>query len=210
MNPRNLCITLLLGTTMLGGCAPLVVGGIVTATGMSALDRRTTGAQLDDEGIELRGQTRLREALQDRAHISIVSYNRQVLLTGEVFTEQDRQLAEQTISGVGNVRTIINELAVLGASTPTQQTADVMITVRVKANMVDAQEVMATIVKVVTERGVVYLMGRVTDREADRATDIARRSTGVQKVVRLFEIISEEERLNLDNPGGHRAPRPAY
>lgn len=188
----------------LSGCAPMIVGGAVVATGLSVLDRRTTGTQLDDESIESRGMTRLKERLGDRAHVNVVSYNRQVLLTGEVLSEQDRQLAEQAIAGLDNVRSIINELAVLGHSTLTQRSSDVGVTLRLKTGMIDSRDLNAHVVKVVTERGVVYLMGRVTEREADRATDIARRTSGVQKVVRLFELISEEERLALDNPGRRR------
>lgn len=190
--------------------ARLIVGGAVVATGLSVLDRRTTGAQLDDEGIETRGLLRLKERLGDRAQVNIVSYNRQVLLTGEVLSEQDRQLAERVVAGLDNVRSIINELAVLGPSTLTQQSSDVGVTMRVKTSMIDSRDLNAHVVKVVTERGVVYLMGRVTEREADRATDIARRTSGVQKVVRLFELISEEERLALESPGRKRSAQPAY
>ncbi|MFO6420325.1 BON domain-containing protein [Hylemonella sp. W303a] len=207
---RALCLGLAcsLGLLALSGCAPMVVGGIVVATGLSVLDRRTTGTQLDDESIETEGMSRLKQRLGDRAHINIVSYNRQVLLTGEVLSEQDRQIAQQVIAGLDNVRNIINELAVLGHSTLTQQSSDVGVTMRVKATMVDSPDLNAHVVKVVTERGIVYLMGRVTEREAGRATDIARRTSGVQKVVRLFEIISEEERLALENPGRRRSAAP--
>lgn len=197
--PRAFCLGLAWSTAFvtLSGCAPLIVGGVVVATGLSVLDRRTTGTQLDDENIETRGMLRLKERLGDRAHVSIVSYNRQVLLTGEVLSEQDRQLAEQAIAGLDNVRSIINELAVLGHSTLTQQSSDVGVTMRVKTSMIDSRDLNAHVVKVVTERGVVYLMGRVTEREADRATDIARRTSGVQKVVRLFELISEIGRAHV-------------
>lgn len=186
----------------------MIVGGLVVATGLSVLDRRTTGTQLDDESIETEGMSRLKQRLGDRAHVNIVSYNRQVLLTGEVLSEQDRQIAQQVIASLDNVRNIINELAVLGHSTLTQQSSDVGVTMRVKTSMVDSPDLNAHVVKVVTERGIVYLMGRVTEREANRATDIARRTSGVQKVVRLFEIISEEERLALENPGRKRLAAP--
>jgi osmotically-inducible protein OsmY len=192
------------GAMVLSGCAPMIVGGAVVATGLSVLDRRTTGTQLDDESIESRGLSRLQERLGDRAHVNVVSYNRQVLLTGEVLSDQDRRLAEQAIAGLDNVRSIINELAVLGPSTLTQRSSDAGVTLRLKTGMIDSHDLNAHVIKVVTERGVVYLMGRVTEREADRATDIARRTSGVQKVVRLFELISEEERLALENPGRRR------
>ncbi|HBH38626.1 MAG TPA: transporter, partial [Curvibacter sp.] len=178
---------------------PLLVGGAVV-TGMSAADRRTTGSQIEDERIETRGASRLRENLGERVHINITSYNRQVLLTGEVPNEQDKQLAEQVVSRIENVRSITNDLAVLGHSTLTQRSSDALVTGRVKANLIDARDLNASAFKVVTERGVVYLLGRVTAREADRATDIARRTSGVQKVVRLFELITEEELLEMQAP----------
>lgn len=176
----------------LSACAPLIVGGAVTSA-FVATDRRTSGAQLDDQGIELRGANRLRDQMGERGSVSVTSYNRQVLLTGEVASEEDKALVEKTVAGVDNVRSIVNELAVLGASSLTQRSSDTLITGRVKAAMVEARDVYATAFKVVTRRGTVYLMGRVTQREADRATDITRNTTGVQRVVRVFEIISEEE-----------------
>ncbi len=185
-------LTVLALVSALGGCAPLVVGGAVMGS-MVATDRRTSGAQLDDEGIELRAASRLREALGERGHVNVTSYNRQVLLTGEVPTAQDQQLVEKTVSGVENVRAIVNELGVMGNSTLTQRSSDSLVTGQVKATMVDAQDIFANSFKVVTERGTVYLMGRVTQREADRATELTRGVSGVQRVVRVLEIISDAE-----------------
>lgn len=181
----------------LSACVPLVVGGSFLGGTLLATDRRTSGAQLEDQGIELRASNRLRDNLGDRGHINITSYNRQVLLTGEVPTESDRKLAEQVVSGVDNVRSIVNELVVSGNSALTQRSSDTLITGQVKAAMVDAKDIYPTAFKVVTERGVVYLMGRVTQREADRATEVTRGVSGVQKVVRVLEIISEEELQRL-------------
>ncbi|GAB3487407.1 BON domain-containing protein [Curvibacter fontanus] len=198
---RRLTLVLLLSLLTvagLGACAPLLVGGAVM-TGLTAADRRTAGSQLEDERIESRGAARLREHLGERVHINITSYNRQVLLTGEVPNEQDKQLAEQVVSRIENVRSIVNELAVLGQSTLTQRSSDALVTGRVKSNLIDAKDISASAFKVVTERGVVFLLGRVTAREADRATDLARRSSGVQKVVRLFEIITEEDLLEMQS-----------
>ena len=198
---RRLTLVLLLSLLTVAGlcaCAPLLVGGAVM-TGLTAADRRTAGSQLEDERIESRGAARLREHLGERVHINITSYNRQVLLTGEVPNEQDKQLAEQVVSRIENVRSIVNELAVLGQSTLTQRSSDALVTGRVKSNLIDAKDISASAFKVVTERGVVFLLGRVTAREADRATDLARRSSGVQKVVRLFEIITEEDLLEMQS-----------
>ena len=179
-------------TAALSACAPMVVGGALMGS-LVATDRRTSGAQLEDEGIELRAASRIRDNLVDRVHISVTSYNRQVLLTGEVPSAQDRVLAEQIVAKVENVRSIVNELAVLGNTGLTQRGSDVLVTTRVRASLVDARDLFANSFKVVTERGTTYLMGRVTQREANRATEVVRTTPGVQKVVRLLEIMSEDE-----------------
>lgn len=179
--------------SLLSACVPLVIGGAAVGGALVVTDRRTSGTQLEDQGIELRALGRINENLGTRVHVNVVSFNRQVLLIGEVPSAQDKQLVEQIVSRVENVRTIVNELAVLGASSLTQRSSDALITGKVKAAMVDSKDLFANAFKVVTERGVVYLMGRVTEREANRATDIARSTGGVQKVVRLLEIISEQE-----------------
>ena len=194
----------------LSACVPLVVGGAAMSA-MVAVDRRTSGAQLEDEGIELRGASRLREAFGDRAHINITSYNRQVLLTGEVPTDAAKQQAEQVISRVENVRTIVNELGVQGNTTLVQRSGDVLITGKVKASLVDAKDLYAGAFKVVTERGTVFLMGRVTPLEADRASGIARRVDGVQRVVRIFDLIGEDEMRRIQTqlaPTAPASPRP--
>jgi osmotically-inducible protein OsmY len=173
--------------------APLMVGGGVVLGTMVATDRRTSGTQLEDEGIDIRASSRIREALGDRVHVNVTSYNRQVLLTGEVPNVQDKQLVEQIVSRVDNVRNVVNELAVMGNSTLTQRSSDTLVTGRVKAALVDAKDLFASAFKVVTERSTTYMMGRVTQREADRATEVIRAVSGVKKVVRLLEIISEDE-----------------
>jgi osmotically-inducible protein OsmY len=180
----------------LSACAPIVVGGAVMGS-LVATDRRTSGAQLEDEGIELRAASRIRDNLGERGHINVNSYNRRVLLTGEVPSAQDKQLVEQIVTRVDNVQLVVNELAVLGNTSLTQRSADTLVTGRIKAAMVDSRDLFANAYKVVTERGTTYLMGRVTQREADRATEIARSTPGVQKVVRVFEIITEDELRSL-------------
>jgi osmotically-inducible protein OsmY len=176
----------------LSGCAAAIVGGAVVG-GMVATDRRTTGAQVDDQNIELRAANNLAATFGDRAHLNVTSYNAQVLLTGEVPTAQDKQLAEQIVSRVPNVRSVVNDLAVMPNSTLSQRSSDALITAQVKASMVDASDIFANIFKVVTERGTVYLMGRVTQAEANRATEIARGVSGVQRVVRVLEIVPAAE-----------------
>lgn len=191
----------------LSACAPLVVGGAVVG-GLSATDRRTTGSQVEDEGIELKVASALRQSIGNRIHANVTSYNRQVLLSGEVPTDQARQQAEQIAQRVENVRSVVNDLAVMPKSTLAQRSNDALITGKVKASLVDAKDLSAAAVKVVTERGVVYLMGRVTEREVKRATEIASRVSGVKKVVRVFEVISEEElrRITAAQPAPARAP----
>lgn len=184
----------------LSACAPLIIGGAMVGGSMVAIDRRTSGAQLEDEGIELRSNARLGDALGDKAHINITSYNRQVLLTGEVASDKDKQTAEAVVSRVDNVRAVVNELAVLGISSLSQRSNDSLITGKVKAALVDAKDVSASAFKVTTERGTVYLMGRVTQREANRATDVVRTVSGVQRVVRVFEVITEQELQNIQPP----------
>jgi len=192
----------------LSACVPLVMGGMAGGM-MMAVDRRTSGAQLEDEGIELRGSSRLRDAFGDRVHINVTSYNRQVLLTGEVPTAQDKERAEQVIARVENVRAIVNDLGLMAPTTLTQRSSDVLITGKVKASLVDAKDVQANSFKVITERGVVYLMGRVTQREANSATDIARGVGSVLKVVRVFDILTEEELQRLGTTAASPAAVPS-
>lgn len=190
MGSRALMAATFLGA--LAGCAPLVVGGVATGV-LVASDRRTSGTQLEDEGIELRAASRLRDQLGERGHVNVTSYGRQVLLTGEVPSDQDKAAAEQVVGRVDNVRSVVNELAVMGTSTLSQRSSDTLLTGRVKASFVDARDLSVSSFKVVSERGVVYLMGRVTQREATRATDITRSVSGVARVVRVLDIISDEE-----------------
>lgn len=176
----------------LSACAPLIIGGAVIG-GVMAVDRRTAGTQVEDEGIELRAINRISAALGDRAHVNVTSYNRQALLTGEVASAQDRQTVDQIMLSVENIRSVVNDLAVMPTTSLSQRSNDTFITGKVRASLVDAQDISANSFKVLTERNIVYLMGRVSQREAQRATDIARGVSGVTKVVRVFEIVSEEE-----------------
>jgi osmotically-inducible protein OsmY len=191
----------------LSACAPLLVGGAVTGA-FVATDRRTSGAQLEDQGIELRASNRLRDQLGERASVSVTSYNRQVLLTGEANTAQDKALAERTVAGVENVRGIVNEVDVMPKAGFTQLSTDTVTTGRVKAAMLDARDIIGSAFKVVTVRGTVYLMGRVTQREADRATEIARNASGVNRVVRVLEIISEAELAQTQPKPAAASPEP--
>jgi osmotically-inducible protein OsmY len=190
---------LLASLASLSACAPLIVGGAVM-TGVMATDRRTTGTQVEDESIEIKVANAVRQDLGDRVHLNVTSFNRQVLLSGEVRTAADKERAEKLAQSQENVNSVVNDLAVMPVSTLTQRSKDTVTTGRVKAAFVDAKDLQVNAVKVVTERGIVYLMGRVTSREAKRATDIARSIGGVTKVVRVFEEISEQELQRLSRP----------
>lgn len=183
----------------LSACAPLIVGGAVM-TGVVATDRRTAGTQLEDQSIEIKIAGAVRQEMGERIHLNVLSFNRQVLLTGEVRLAADKQRAENLARSQDNVVAVVNDLAVMPPSSLTQRSRDVVTTSRVKAAFVDAKDLQVNAIKVVTERGVVYLMGRVTPREAKRATDIARSIGGVIKVVRVFDEISEQELQRLSRP----------
>ena len=190
---------LLASLVSLSACAPLIVGGAVM-TGVVASDRRTTGTLVEDESIEIKVASAVRKEMGDRIHLNVTSYNRQVLLSGEVRTAADKERAEKLAQSQENVTSVVNDLAVMPVSSLTQRSKDTVITGQVKAAFVDAKDMQVNAIKVVTERGIVYLMGRVTSREAKRATDIARSIGGVTKVVRVFEEISEQELQRLSRP----------
>jgi osmotically-inducible protein OsmY len=189
-------------STLLGACGPLIVGGAMVGTTLVMTDRRTSGAQLEDQSIELKATTRVGEVLANRGRAGVTSYNRLVLITGEVPSDADKAGVEQAVQRVENVRAVVNELAVQAPTSLTSRSNDPVLTSMVKASFVDAKDLSANAFKVVTERGTVYLMGRVTEREANRASEIARSVSGVQKVVRVFEIITEAELAEL-------TPKPA-
>ena len=182
----------------LQGCVLLLGAGAVSG-GLVLTDRRTSGTQLDDQSIELKSGPRVREALGDSGHVNVTSYDRVVLVTGEVATQDDKDKVGKTISEIQNVNTVDNELEVGFTSSIGSRSNDTLISGKVKSALIDAKDVQATAIKVVTERQIVYLMGRVTEREAARAADVTRNVGGVVKVVRVFEILSEEQLGNLTN-----------
>jgi osmotically-inducible protein OsmY len=176
----------------LSACTAMVVGGALTGA-MVAVDRRSSGAQLDDQGIELRAANRLRDQMGNRARVSVTSYNRHVLLTGEAASEAAKAEAEAVLRDMDNVGPIYNELAVTNSPSFTERASDGLLTGRVKAGLVEIRELTANAFKVVSERGTVYLMGRVTQKESDMATEVARTTKGATRVVRVMEVLTEEE-----------------
>jgi osmotically-inducible protein OsmY len=197
---------------LLGGaltaCVPLVIGGAAAGGALVATDRRTSGAQLEDEGIELRANSRIRSSVGDQTHVNVTSYNRQALITGEAPNEQQKQLVEQIVKGTDNVSSVVNEMTIGPVSSLSRRSQDAYISGRVKASILDSKDLFLNAFKVFTENGTVYLMGRVTQREADRVTTIARSTSGVSKVIRVFEIVTEDELVRGTPPKG-AAPRPA-
>jgi osmotically-inducible protein OsmY len=176
----------------LSGCAAVLIGGAMVGGTMMVIDRRTSGAQVEDQAIEIKSLARVRE-LGLPAHVNVTSYNRMVLITGEVSREADKLAIEQAVGRLDNVRSVVNDLAVMEPTSAGTRTNDSILSGKVKASFVDAKDLQAQAAKVVTERGIVYLMGRVTEREANRFADVARSVNGVRKVVKVFEQISEAE-----------------
>ena len=180
----------------LQGCFPVVAAGAATGA-MMAADRRSSGAYVEDEGLEWKVGNRIKERFGEAAHVNVTAFNRVVLLTGDISDEAGRSALDQIAAGVPNVRGVTNEVQVAGASSLTSRGNDAVVTSKVKARFVDDNGFSANHVKVVTEAGTVFLMGLVTREEADQATEIARTTSGVRKVVRVFEYITAEEARSL-------------
>jgi len=207
-------IVIALCLPVLAGCFGAAAVGVGAGALMIA-DRRNSETYIADEGIELRAGNRIREKYGDKVHVNVTSYNRMILLTGEVPGAEIKADAEKLASAVPNVKTISNELAIAGPSSFGGRSNDTYITSKVKARFVDANKFSPNHVKVVTEAGVVFLLGLVTQAEANAAVEIARTTGGVQKVVRVLEIITPEQAKVLDNrpdpgpeskPGDPKAP----
>lgn len=179
-------------------CIPVIVGGTGVAVAMAS-DRRSSGAYVDDESIEWKSNRWIDQRLGDKVHVNSTSYNRKLLLTGEAFNEAARDEAGRIAASVDNVREVVNELRIAPSSSLANRTNDGYITSKVKARFVDQKEFNLPQVKVVTEASTVYLLGLVSQREGDAATEIARTTSGVQKVVRVFEYISEDDVRRLDS-----------
>ena len=191
---RPLALTVLCGAMMtsLSGCIALVAGGAISGT-LAASDRRTFGAQTEDTTIQVKGASKIRNVIGDAGHINLNSFNRRVLMTGEVRDEAMKATAERELRSVEGVLSVTNELEIAGPASYTSRSNDTLITTKVKASLVDAKDISANSYQVVTERGTVYLQGRVTQREGQIGADIARGVRGVNKVVKVFEYITEEE-----------------
>ncbi|HEX8962300.1 MAG TPA: BON domain-containing protein [Rhodocyclaceae bacterium] len=191
----------------LTGCVPVAAVG-AGAGALVFADRRPTETYIADEAIETRGANRISEKYGDKVHVNLTSFNRAVLMTGEVPSDAVRADVEKIVSEVPNVKAITNELLVAGVSSFGARSNDSYITSKVKARFIDANKFAANHVKVVTEGGTVYLLGLVTQREANDAVEIARTTGGVQKVVRVFEIISDDAARQLDSRAAAQPEKP--
>lgn len=191
---RPLAAVVLCGAviTSLQGCVEMAVGSAVVGT-LAATDRRTFGAQTEDKAILVKGEIRVANLVGNAGHVNVASFNRKVLLTGEVRDEAMKAAVEREVANIEGVHSIVNDLEVDGVTSFTSRSNDSLITGKVKASFVDAKDLYANAIKVVTERGSVYLMGRVTQREGQLAAEVARGVSGVRKVVKVFEYISEED-----------------
>ncbi len=199
LDVRGTTLTLaLLAATIpaLQGCFPVVAAGAATGAFMAA-DRRSSGAYVEDEGLEWKVGNKIKAQFGDAAHVNVTAFNRVVLLTGEISSEGSRAALDQIAASIPNVRGVTNEVQVAGVSSMTSRGNDAVVTSKVKARFVDDNNFSANHVKVVTEAGTVFLMGLVTRPEADRATEIARTTSGVRKVVRVFEYITPEDARSL-------------
>ena len=201
---RAFLIAAVAAAVALQGCVPVVIGAGGAAAYASLEDRRTTGTQIDDESIEVRASNRLNDRFGGTVHINVTSYNRIALLTGEVPDERAREEAEKVVRAVPQVREVTNDLQVAGISSYVSRTNDTYLTSKVRGRLLDTKRASPVHVKVVSESGVVYLMGVVTTAEADEVVDIARNTGGVRKVVKVFEYCKAE-----NDPCRPRAERKA-
>jgi osmotically-inducible protein OsmY len=189
---RLTCAALIAATT--GACAPLLVGVVVAGTALVATDRRTTGSQVDDQTIQLRVANELSAALGKLpVHINVNSFDRKVLLTGEVPDEATKARAGAIATASQNVRAVVNELAILPPSSVSDRTADTALATKVRAAFVNTREIAFNSVEIVTERGIVYLLGLVTEHEGQIVALVASKVSGVKQVVKVFDYASKEE-----------------
>jgi osmotically-inducible protein OsmY len=175
-------------STQLTACVPVIVGGAAVGGSMAA-DRRTSGTYIEDQAIELKASKAIADSLKEKVHANVTSFNRQLLITGEVSDEANKKKAESLVKPIENVLSIHNYLVIGANSSISTRTNDAYITSKVKANFIKENKFSANYVKVVTESGTVYLLGLVTHKEADDAVEIARSIGGVKTVVKVFEYI---------------------
>ena len=183
----------------LSGCVALAGGAMIGGASL-AVDRRTTGTQIDDQGIEMEASNAITQAIGDRGHVSATSYNRVVLLTGEVPDQADRDKVDKAVRALTKATGVVNELAIAPSASLSTQSNDSLITAAVKAAFLNERELQVASIKVITERNTVYLMGLVTETEGRRAAEVARGVSGVRKVIKVFQTITPDELAALPIP----------
>lgn len=196
MHIKSLVLTLsalTLGATALSGCVPILIGGAVGTTAFVSTDRRTTGAQMADEVMEKRIHYEISQAIPNNLHLTVTSYNRRILLTGEVGSENDKFTAQRIAQNSLEVSSVVNELMVGPVASVSQRMSDSTLASKVRTQLVTTSGVSLNQMKVTVDRGIVYLMGLVTQEEAQKAANIASRVPGVKSVVTAFQVISSEE-----------------
>ena len=203
-------MALLTALPLLQGCVPVVLAGGAAAGVMSAHDRRSTGVQTDDETTEWKAAQQVPEKFKAFAHLNFTSYNRRVLITGEVPNEEAKAIIAEQTGKLEGVKEVFNEVNIAGASSLGNRSNDSYITSKLKARLVDSNQLSANHIKVVSENGVAYLMGIVNDREAKVAVAIARTTDGVRKVVNVMEVVTEADTRRIDTSavGSSRTPPP--
>lgn len=201
---------LIIALPMLQGCVPAVIVGGAAVGVMSASDRRSTGTQTDDETTEWKASSHIPVQFKDGSHVNFTSYNRNLLITGEVYNEEGKQAIGEAVAKIEGVRQVYNELLVGPVTSLSSRSKDTFIDSKVKARLVDSNQISANHIKVVTERGTTYLMGIVSEREAKVAIAVARTTDGVRKVVNVMEILPDEDIRRIDNSAlGSRSRPPA-
>lgn len=202
-----------IGSFSLTACVPLVVGGAVGTTALVTTDRRTTGAQMADNVMESRVHYEITQQIKNNIHLTVTSYNRRILLTGEVGSEVDKQLAGQIARNSLEVLSVVNELWVGPVTTLTQRVSDSTLAGKVRSQIVATAGISLNQMKVTVDRDTVYLMGLVTAQEAAKAANVASRVSGVRSVVTAFEVLSQaevEERMKLvTSPTAQQSSDPA-
>lgn len=201
---------LVLALPMLQGCVPAVIVGGAAVGVMSAHDRRSTGTQADDETTEWKAAAHVPSQYKDGSHLNFTSYNRILLITGEVYNEEAKQAIGEAVAKIEGVRLVHNEVTIGPISSLGSRSTDSFIDSKVKARLVDSNQISANHIKVVTEKAVTHLMGIVTEREAKVAVTIARTTDGVRKVVNVMEVLPDADVRRIDNSAlGSRTAPPA-
>lgn len=190
IRPTALLALALGSSTLLSACVPLLVGGAATTTAVIATDRRTSGMQLTDKNIAIRTENRIGEEFKDTVRINALSYNQRVLLTGEAPTLAAKERAGAIAKGVPDVKSVLNEVAIAPPVAFSTRANDTWITSKVRTELLTTKNVPSSTIDITTSRGVVYLMGQVTPIEGDRAASAAAGISGVNRVVKVFDLVS--------------------